>query len=82
MYSVLAAMRETDERLDTDALHELFRQMSYAKSQTFQTIADYLESPADAVPGALLEAAEDVFEAYRTTRAETTERWLISQASG
>jgi predicted acylesterase/phospholipase RssA len=80
--SVIAAMREPDERLDADALHDLFAQMSQTKSQAFRTIADYLEAPGDAATAPLLQAASDLFEAYRTTRAEATERWLIGQGSG
>lgn len=76
--AVISAMREPDERLDADALRELFRQMSYSMSQAHRNIVDYLGAPTDAPTAGLFAAADAMILAYRVTRAETTERWLKS----
>lgn len=80
--AVISAMREPDERLDADALRDLFRQMSYSRSQAHRNIVDYLGAPTAAPTEGLFAAADALILAYRVTRAETTERWLSSISGG
>lgn len=77
---VLSASREPDERLDADALKDVFRQMSYSQSQAFRRIHEYLGDPENANPAPLLQAAAALLEEYRVTRTEVTQRWLQARS--
>ncbi len=75
---VIAAMREPDERLDSDALHEIFDDMSYSKSQASFTIAQYLTGAGAFDATSFIGAAGAVFDRYLDSRVEATERWLVT----
>lgn len=77
---VLSATREPDERLDADALKDIFRQMRYAQSQAFRKVQDYLGDPDGGKEAPLLQAADALLEEYRETRTEVTLRWLQSRS--
>ena len=72
--SVLAAIREPDERLDADSLRKIFTQMSYSRSQAHYVIYEFLRDPEGSDANEIIEAAKHVFEPYRESRAEAFER--------
>jgi predicted acylesterase/phospholipase RssA len=76
--SVMNASRETDQRLDSDSISQIFKQMSYSKSQPHNVIAEYLRGKLD--PGKFKEAAHAVFTYYRMSRAEAFQRSIDSVA--
>jgi predicted acylesterase/phospholipase RssA len=78
--SVMTAIQEPNERLDSDAVSGIFADMSFARSQAHNIIYEYLEKPSDAAVTQFIQnlecAAEAVFDRYRWSRAEAFQRWL------
>lgn len=80
--SVISALQQPNERLDSDAIGEIFRQMSFSRSQAYHVIYEYLNNPMDATTRKTVaefqKAAAIVFDRYRWSRAEGFQRWLES----
>ncbi|ULP41578.1 DUF3376 domain-containing protein [Mycobacterium lentiflavum] len=76
--SVLSAIREPDARLDLDALHLIFEEMSLTRTQAHEMISSFLASPNTQDLSNLKQAVELMFERYRRARAEAFERYLYA----